>query len=280
MSKIIVGNWKMNGSKALIDALFTAATGAQHSVSIPTTCPCGTSIKSCQSNARIETDIDVDIVAKCYHQASPSLKNSAVICPPFSLISYAAQVLSPLFSIGAQDCSEFDSGAHTGDVSCAQIQEAGGTFVILGHSERRQGNGESDGLIARKLACARNNRLTPIVCVGESRDDYSQKKTREVLSRQLLPLRSHLGAGSVFIAYEPIWAIGSGLVPSNAEIDDVHKFIFETCGITPFYGGSVTADNYKPIIELDSVGGLLIGGESLKPERFVSIIYAEVTKDY
>ncbi|MDR1598109.1 MAG: triose-phosphate isomerase [Holosporales bacterium] len=241
MNKIVVGNWKMNGSRSLIDAVRCA-------------------------------------IAPCAELPS---SNRGVVCPPYPLIPCAVEALSPLVSVGAQDCSACAPGAYTGEVSGEQLRDVGATFVIVGHSERRRVHKECGELISQKVQQALRCGLIPIVCIGESHDDYAAGHTRQVLLSQLEQLRlgevggyvtSTAGAHTLLVAYEPVWAIGTGCTPSLKEIDDVHRFIFDTCGAVPLYGGSVTADNYAPILELDSVGGLLVGGESLKPERFATIL--------
>lgn len=238
VSKIIVGNWKMNGSHDLI----------------------GEFKRVLESRC-----IEHRIVAN----GAPS--SDGIICVPYTLIHYAAQSLPKFISVGSQDCSPFANfGAHTGDVNCTMLRELGATYVIIGHSERRQFYKESNELISQKFDCAIESSLIPIVCIGESRHDYEQKRTHQVLAEQLSSLK--LSEQDFHIAYEPIWAIGTGLTPTLDEISDVHKFIFETCGHFPIYGGSVTTKNYEQILALDSVHGLLIGKESLDPDKFARII--------
>jgi triosephosphate isomerase len=236
--KIVIGNWKMNGSQDLVREFKRVLE-----------CRC--------------------VERRGLGESVPSLYG--VICVPFPLIHYAAQTFPKFISIGSQDCAPFSNpGAHTGDVSCTMLREAGATHVIIGHSERRQLYGESHELISQKFACAIESSLIPIVCVGESRLDYEQKRTHQVLAEQLASL--NLKNQEFFIAYEPIWAIGTGLTPTLDEINDAHNFIFETCGICPIYGGSITTKNYEPILELDMVRGLLIGKESLDAEKFAEIL--------
>ncbi|MDR0631035.1 MAG: triose-phosphate isomerase [Holosporales bacterium] len=241
MAKIIIGNWKMNGSRELINEFRLVLEDRRKSV----------------QGLRGEISSEANI---------------GVICVPYPFIFHATQTLSGFIFIGAQDCSQFAApGAYTGDVSAQMLREAGATYVILGHSERRRLHSESDELIAQKFAYAVEAQLIPIVCVGESRQDYERKSTHEVLAQQISFLKSV--NEKFYVAYEPIWAIGTGMTPTLDEINDAHSFIFEMCGRVPIYGGSVTTQNYKQILEISSVQGLLIGKESLDPGKFTEIFF-------
>lgn len=233
MKKIVVGNWKMNGSKQLVDEL--------------------------ASLLKLKM-----------------LSYQSVICPPFTLIDYSRRILPNFIAIGSQTCSEFENGAYTGDISCSHIKEIGGSYVLLGHSERRLHHHESDENIAQKLQCALNHRLTPIVCFGESKEIYQKGETKNILKKQLVSIAPFLKNHSFYIAYEPLWAIGTGILPTLSEIEDIHQYIYSELGINPLYGGSITLNNYQDIVHLDSVGGILVGGESLKPKRFSKILCNEL----
>jgi triosephosphate isomerase len=209
------------------------------------------------------------------HEFVPFLKTSlcdCVICPPFTLIDSARCSFPAHIFVGAQDCSLFDTGAHTGEISCAQISEAGGTHVIIGHSERRKNNWENDEIVAEKFKCAVKNKLVPIVCVGESAEEYELGKTIDVVHKQMSFLSQYKGSVAFFVAYEPIWAIGTGRTPTISVVDNVHKNIYSNYGIYPIYGGSVTYENHKDFLSLDSVSGLLIGGASLNVSDFSRIL--------
>jgi triosephosphate isomerase len=198
-------------------------------------------------------------------------KWALVVCPPFPFLEYARMRLLPCVDVGAQDCSEFESGARTGDVSCSALCDVGSAFVIVGHSERRRIYGETDDVVKRKAEMAQKHGLTPVICVGESLEEYEGGRTQQVIERQIKQLGAVLKEKHI-IAYEPIWAIGTGKTPSPQEISDVHQFIKKSFNTVAVYGGSVTLDNYKDFAAIKDVGGLLVGGESLKIDRFTGIL--------
>jgi len=207
------------------------------------------------------------------------------ICPPATLISRMAAALAGSgIEIGGQDCSPEVSGAFTGDVSAEMLVDAGASLVILGHSERRQGHGERNADVAAKVRAAIAAGLEPIICVGESLQERRIGRATGVVTAQVrasLPLSL---SGSAFcVAYEPVWAIGSGLTPSIAEIEAVHLAIrsalaerFGPAGeVTPIlYGGSVKADNAAEVLGARDVAGALVGGASLSLETFSGILEA------
>ena len=207
------------------------------------------------------------------------------LCPPATLIERMAQTLMGLpVAIGGQDCSPQALGAYTGDVSAAMLAEAGARLVILGHSERRAGHGETDTIVAAKVLAAIAAGLEPIVCVGES---LAQRQTGEalgVVTSQLAgSLPPSLGEVAFAVAYEPVWAIGTGLTPSLAEIEAVHIALrarlvqaFGDAGrrVPILYGGSVKAANAAEILAIPEVGGALVGGASLKASDFMPIVAA------
>jgi triosephosphate isomerase len=205
---------------------------------------------------------------------APPAGTRVVIFPSFPLIPAVAE-LADRIEIGGQDLHPEDKGAFTGDVSGAQLKDAGCTWVLCGHSERRQGHGEGDGLVARKIAAALRHGLIPMVCVGETRDERKAGETFNVLERQvrsaLEPLR-----GELAFAYEPVWAIGTGETATPEIAQEAHKFIRNLLGeeVPILYGGSATPDNAAGLIAQPDIDGFLVGGASLDPGKFLSIIRA------
>lgn len=203
-----------------------------------------------------------------------------LICPPATLLSRFAAQLN--FALGGQTVSHEISGAFTGELSAALLLEAGATYVIVGHSERRSFNAESDQLIAAKLARAVASGLTPILCVGETLEQRQQEKTQQVIARQLDAVyasQPELLAKSV-IAYEPIWAIGTGESATPQQAQQTHAFIrqhlaqFDAAAavrVKLLYGGSVNADNCAALFAQADIDGALVGGASLKPAEFAQI---------
>ncbi|MAU93304.1 MAG: triose-phosphate isomerase [Planctomycetes bacterium] len=220
----------------------------------------------------------------------PQAHQTVVICPQFPLLGAISQLLSVDkrfangLSLGAQDISAWDSGAHTGEVSQKLLCDMGCKYTIIGHSERRQGNQETDTILKEKLVMAINNGITPIFCVGETLDAYQNKQTLPVIEHQLTAVFSDFSAipDQLIIAYEPIWAIGSNIIPSLSAIETAHQTIASTMQrlfpVTPsdsirvIYGGSVNADNCKSIIKQASVDGFLVGRASISELDFLSII--------
>jgi triosephosphate isomerase len=209
-------------------------------------------------------------------------KASLIVCPPFPLLPvFAAALAGSAVSLGAQDCHARESGAHTGDVAAPLLREIGAAYVILGHSERRADHGETNADVAGKVAAALAAGLTPIVCVGETESQRDAGEAAEIVRTQLrhsLPLDF-----TGIIAYEPIWAIGTGRTPSIADITAMHANIrsaltaqFGESGakIPILYGGSVKPDNAAAILALPEVGGALVGGASLKAADFLAIAAA------
>ena len=207
-----------------------------------------------------------------------------LICPPATLVA-AATAKSGKIAIGGQDCHSAASGAHTGDVSAQMLKDAGATYVILGHSERRADHSESDALVAYKTQAAWAAGLTAIVCVGETLDEREGGKTLDVVGRQLAAsLPDDVTGANTVIAYEPIWAIGTGKVPTTDQIAEVHSFMRSTLiqrfgndtaqGIRLLYGGSVKASNATEIFAVADVDGALVGGASLTASDFAPIVAA------
>jgi len=204
------------------------------------------------------------------------------VCPPATLLAQAAAALKGgKVSLGAQDCHAKDSGAFTGDIAAPMIKDAGASYVIVGHSERRQYHGETDAAVKAKAEAALKTGLTAIVCVGETRAEREAGKAIEVVSTQV---RGSLPAGgapeTVVVAYEPVWAIGTGLTPTPANVAEVHAAIRKLLGevygpvgakLRILYGGSVKPSNAKELLGLANVDGALVGGASLKAVDFLAI---------
>lgn len=196
------------------------------------------------------------------------------ICPPFTLI---APAIGRGIAIGAQDCHAADKGAHTGCVSAAMLVEAGASLCIVGHSERRADNGESDGEIKAKASAVQAAGMTAIVCVGETLEQrdwgFALAVVRAQLSGSLPDNRDHL-----VVAYEPVWAIGTGRTPSVGDVATMHAAIHEVVGpnVRILYGGSVKASNARELLHVPNVDGALVGGASLTAADFVPIIEAAI----
>jgi triosephosphate isomerase len=241
--KLVVGNWKMNGSvaanAALLDALKAASLGG--------------------------TEVSVCVPAPYLRDVATLLAGSAI-------------------AWGGQDCSPHASGAYTGEVSAAMLAELGCRHVIVGHSERRAMHGESDELVAAKAAAALGNGLVPIVCVGETLAEREGANTERVVARQLGAVIELLGAriDEAVVAYEPVWAIGTGKTATPAEAQSVHAFLrallaargANAAAIRILYGGSVKADNAAQLFAEPDLDGGLIGGASLKAADFIAICRA------
>jgi triosephosphate isomerase len=237
---LIAGNWKMNGLRAQLPELAAIATG---------------------------------------FSLGPASRMDVMVALPFTLIAAGVQVVAGTgIVIGAQDCHTKASGAHTGDVSAEMAGDAGAACIIVGHSERRTDHGESDATVRAKAEATLRAGLMPIVCIGETKGERETGSTLKVLERQLsgsLP-----DTTTVVIAYEPVWAIGTGLTPTLDDIKEAHAFIREFvlarddragAGIRILYGGSVKPSNAREILAIDHVDGALVGGASLKADDFLGI---------
>ena len=232
-NKIIAANWKMNGSEELMKE-FSQLTRAKH--------------------------------------------NDIIICPPFTLLDSAKKLLPNFVKIGAQNCSEEDKGPFTGEISASMLQEKSVSHVLIGHSERRTLFNETDDMILKKVKAAINSKLTPIVCIGETLSEKEANKTLQVLDSQINGSLAKIEPNrQVIVAYEPVWAIGTGLTPDENEIKETHLYIKTKLnqhfsGDVPIlYGGSANSENCSQIISIDNVGGLLVGGASLKRHDFKAI---------
>ena len=216
---------------------------------------------------------------------TPGLKAKVdlLVCPPATLIhAFAQQAVGSRVAIGGQDCHAKESGAFTGDLSAEMLADAGAACVIVGHSERRQYHGEKDEDVRAKAAAAYRAGLTAIVCVGETRQEREAGETLSVVRRQLegsIPTGSD--SRNLVVAYEPVWAIGTGLTPTAADVAEVHALIREELGrqvgqteqgrIRILYGGSVKPSNAVELMGVENVDGALVGGASLVAADFLAI---------
>jgi triosephosphate isomerase len=243
MRPLIAGNWKMNGVKASIAEISQMAAG----------------------------------VGDLWRRAD------LLICPPATLVmSAAVAALGTRIAIGAQDCHPRASGAHTGDISAEMLADLGAAAVIVGHSERRTDHGETDALVRQKAEAALRAGLTAIVCVGETQAERDAGKALDVVGRQLAgSLPDAATAAGVVVAYEPVWAIGTGRTPTAADVLEVHGFIRdqlkrrfngEGAAIRILYGGSVKPSNAAELLSVHDVNGALVGGASLKASDFLGIV--------
>ena len=215
--------------------------------------------------------------------ASASSKCDVLLCLPATLIAPAANQAVNI-SIGGQDNHQNANGAHTGDLSAQMLKDAGASYVILGHSERRQDHGETDQLVHAKTLAAWETGLTTIICVGETQDERDNGHAKSVVAKQLAnAIPSTASADNTVIAYEPVWAIGTGLTPSVEDIAEMHdfmraelskKFGADGRGTRLLYGGSMKASNAAQIAVVENVNGGLVGGASLRADDFLPIISA------
>ncbi|MFK0299283.1 triose-phosphate isomerase [Brevundimonas sp. NPDC090276] len=244
-AKLVAGNWKMNGLGASLG--------------------------------------EAEALAKALQEQAAACR--VALCPPATLTERMARVLAGgSVELGGQDCHAEASGAFTGSVSAAMLVDAGAALVILGHSERRAGFGETDADVAAKVEAALAAGLEPIICIGETLAEREAGQAVEVVSRQVagsLPLS--LSGKAFAVAYEPVWAIGTGLTPTLEQIEEVHAAVRaamvaklgEGGRVAPIlYGGSVKPSNAAEILAVAEVGGALVGGASLKAEDFLGIIRA------
>ncbi len=237
MKPLIAGNWKMNG---LREQLSEAAA----------------------------------LISKLGGKAGDDCE--ILICPPTTLLPLIVeQLIGSGVASGGQDCHAAQKGAHTGDVSAEMLRDAGAAYVIVGHSERRADHGESDSEVKAKAIAALEAGLTPIICVGETKDERQAGRAEEIVGGQLngsLPD----GGQTIVVAYEPVWAIGTGLTPSIEDITAMHDFIRGRVGgdTRLLYGGSVKPGNAKEILAVQNVNGALVGGASLKADDFFAIASA------
>ena len=237
--RLIAGNWKMNGLSS--DGLALARGLAERAHAAP-------------------------------------LPAELLVCPPATLIARVGEALAGgAIALGGQDCHPEPSGAHTGDVSAEMLADLGCRYVVVGHSERRTDHGESDALVRRKAEAALRAGLTPIVCVGESETERMRGEQEDIVGRQLAgSLPDAAGPQNAVIAYEPVWAIGTGRTAGPEDVAAMHGFIRHAlgsrgAGMRILYGGSVKASNAAELLALKDVDGALVGGASLKLEEFWAI---------
>jgi len=238
MKRLIAGNWKMNGT--LNDAVSLAQ----------------------------------NIVSNIREDAQILEKNDFLVSPPFHHLIPVQAELNAAVSLGAQDCSPFENGAYTGDISAAMLKDASCGYAILGHSERRQYYAESNLLIQQKAVQALNAGLKTIICVGETLEEREAGHHKDIVEQQIAgSVASGATAENTVIAYEPVWAIGTGKVASIDDITEMHDFIkgLVADGTRLLYGGSVKPANAGEIFAVPHVHGALIGGASLKAEDFIGI---------
>ena len=208
------------------------------------------------------------------------------VCPPAVLLAPARARVADL-PLGGQDCHPRDSGAHTGCIAAPMLKEAGAAYVIVGHSERRADNHETDAEVRAKAEAAIRHGLIAIVCVGETEAERDAGHALDVVGGQLDGSVPPAGtAATLVVAYEPVWAIGTGRTPSVADVDDMHRFIRqrlaaligdEAAGVRILYGGSVKPDNAADLLGVADVDGALVGGASLTAENFTAIVSAAGT---
>jgi triosephosphate isomerase len=245
MKKLIAGNWKMNGTLAAGQAL---VKGVLEGLSA-----------------------DASLLEHC----------DFVVCPPFvhlPVMNYALQ--KSAVALGGQDCALTEDGAYTGDISAAMLKDIGCAYVILGHSERRQHHGETDKEVAAKAKLAHARGLITIICAGETEAEREQGREKEVVGRQLKEaIPSCATAQNTVIAYEPVWAIGTGKTATPDDVAAMHRFIRESlkeqladsAQMRILYGGSVKPDNAAALMAVEHVDGALIGGASLKADQYLAI---------
>lgn len=243
--KLVAGNWKMNGVRTSLAEVSAIAAGAP--------------------------DLDAGV--------------ELAVCPPALIASAAAGLLqnSPV-SLGGQDCHSAISGAHTGDISAEMWADAGARFIIVGHSERRGDHGETDQIVASKASAAIRAGLTPIICLGESLRQRQAGETLAVVASQLAgSVPDAAATADIVVAYEPIWAIGTGLTPTLAQVEEVHtalraglrtRFGDRADTMRLLYGGSVKPENAPELLNVRDVDGALVGGASLKAVDFLAIARA------
>jgi len=244
---LVAGNWKMNGLRGALAEIDAVAAGF---------------------DAALRRKIDL------------------VVCPPATLLAAAARhAAAGGLAVGGQDCHERRSGAHTGDVSAEMLADAGSTYVIVGHSERRGDHGEDNALVCAKASAALAAGLTPIVCVGETRVEREEGAAELVVAEQIEgSVPKDAPADRLIVAYEPVWAIGTGLTPTPLDVAQMHGFARERLGallgggaeqrVRILYGGSVKPANAAELMAVADVDGALVGGASLKAADFLAIAAA------
>jgi triosephosphate isomerase len=240
---LVIGNWKMNGSLA--------------------------------ANAKLVKNLAELIDGQCAQTA---------LCVPFVYLSQVSELLqqsaiAAKIALGAQDVSLHLNGAYTGETSAAMLVDMGCEYVIVGHSERREYHHESSMLVAQKALAVLQSKLTPVICVGETLEQRESKRTLDIVGEQLSAVKNVIGSRGLarsVIAYEPVWAIGTGLTATPEQAQSVHRFIREHLGniaddVSIIYGGSVKAENAKILFDQRDIDGALVGGASLNAQDFFTI---------
>jgi len=240
---LVAGNWKMNGSRAMA--------------------------------AQLIADLKTQ---------GGAVAADLLVCPPFPYLIHAAEfVMGSNIALGAQDCAPQESGAHTGDVAAAMLKDCGCTHVILGHSERRTDHGESSAQVAAKAKAAQAAGLVAIVCVGETDSQRDAGETLKVVESQIVnSIPQGSTPSNLVVAYEPVWAIGTGRTPTAGDVEVVHRHIRKLVvggvkdgqGVRILYGGSVKPANAAELMAVPEVNGALVGGASLKAADFLGIAAA------
>lgn len=243
---LVAGNWKMNGLRHEALALAGALATRMKTEAVP---PC-----------------------------------DVLVCPPAVVLAAVGEALAGSgIALGGQDCHYEPSGAHTGDIAAPMLADAGCTYVIVGHSERRAEHGETDALVRAKAQAAQAAGLVPIICVGETLAEREEGRTLDVVLGQLDgSLPADAAADTTVIAYEPVWAIGTGRTPSVSDIAEVHgvlraeleRRLKDADGVRLLYGGSVNGRNAREILAVPDVNGALVGGASLKADEFWTICHS------
>lgn len=245
-TKLVAGNWKMNASKSQATTLITGILAEQDRFN------------------------DVEVA----------------VFPPFVYLEHVASLLQGQIVVGAQDVSEHSQGAFTGDVAAPMLADLGMSYVLIGHSERRQLHGETDQVVARKVQAALFVGLKPVLCVGETLTERDAGLAKEVVARQLNVVLEHVGVEGFFnviLAYEPVWAIGTGKTATPEQAQEVHACLRGLLAVASaelaekvriLYGGSVNQGNAAALFALPDVDGALVGGASLKAQDFIAICCA------
>lgn len=244
---VVAGNWKMNGNRTSVQALMAA----------------------------LKTGVD------------SQWKSRVLVCPPYPYLELVAEsALNTPIKVGAQNLSEHPAGAHTGEVAAEMLVDLGCSYVIVGHSERRSLQGETDAQVAAKVARALEAGLTPILCVGESLEQRQQAQTLAVVGAQLTAVLDVVGVAAfekIILAYEPVWAIGTGLTATPEQAQEVHQALRSVvaaqdgtvaAALPILYGGSVKAANAASLFACPDIDGGLIGGASLDANEFLAICQA------
>jgi triosephosphate isomerase len=248
---VVAGNWKMHGSRSAIESLLT------------------------DIGERLNPEWPVDIV----------------VFPPYVYLADAVRMVDETIAVGAQDVAAEPVGAFTGQVAASMLKDVGCRYVVVGHSERRRLYHEDDVLVARKFAAALHAGLTPVLCVGESLEEREAHRTEAVVARQLEAVTAMNGVASfahAIVAYEPVWAIGTGRTASPEQAQAVHAYLRSRIGLQDakiagslriLYGGSVKASNAAELFSMPDVDGGLVGGASLSADEFLEICAAAAVRD-